>query len=183
MPLRTGRRDWLWGAAIGVVLLIVVAAVFLALTREGVTTHAEVAGVKCQSKERLDYHIHSSLTIMIEGEVVPVGDVGRIEDKCLFWLHTHSNDTRLVHVEAPEEQVFTLGQFFQVWGQPLSETQLLDRTTDAEHEIRATVNGEPFAGNPADIPLQDQDSIVLQYGPPFGEPPPSAFDEASESAE
>jgi hypothetical protein len=82
-------------------------------------------------------------------------------------MHTHDASTGVIHVEAPREGNYTLGQFFAIWGQPLSSTQLLDRTTDAEHTIRATVDGEPYTGDPTQIPLTDGTVIILEYGPPF----------------
>ncbi len=166
MPLRTGRRDWLWGLALGFVVITVMATVFFVVRGSPVKTYDTIDRVKCQSRERLDYHVHSQLAIFIEGEQVPVpGQIG-IRDNCLFWLHTHGEDG-LIHVEAPERLEYTLGQFFAVWGQSLGAEQLLDRTADASHEIRATVNGSPFAGDPGDIALEDGAEIVLQYGPPF----------------
>lgn len=103
------------------------------------------------------------------------GNTG-IRDECLFWLHTHE-DGGLMHVEAPEDAGFTLGQFFVVWGEPLSEMELLDGVADAEHQITTTVNGEPFQGDPSTIALRDEQTIVLQYGPPLGTPAPSPFDD------
>ena len=166
MPLRTGRRDWLWGLALGFVIIAVVATVLAVIRGSAVKTYATVDGVKCQSSERLDYHVHAHLSIFIEGEQVTVASRIGILDDCVFWLHTHGEDG-LIHVEAPERLEYTLGQFFAVWGQPLSAEQLLDRTAGASHEITATVNGNPYAGDPANIVLEDGEEIVLQYGPPF----------------
>lgn len=166
MPLRTGRRDWLWGFALGLAIIVVAAAVFVVIRGSPIKTYATVEGVKCQSGERLDYHVHAQLSIFIEGEPVPVASRIGIRDNCLFWLHTHGEDG-LIHVEAPERLEYTLGQFFAVWGQPLSADQLLDRTADASHEITATVDGSLAAGDPASIVLEDGEDIVLQYGPPF----------------
>jgi hypothetical protein len=169
--MRTGRRDWLWVVAIIAVVFVGIAAGF-ALLSGGSSSKviATVDGVHCESGERLDYHVHTHLTLIEEGQEIPVpGDIG-IQPDCLFWLHTHS-DNGIIHVEAPEQRDFTLGQLFAVWGQPLSETRLLDRTADASHEIQATVNGQTWEGDPAGIPLDDQTSVVIQYGPPFVPPP------------
>ncbi|MEX1193712.1 MAG: hypothetical protein WD904_06670 [Dehalococcoidia bacterium] len=177
MRVRTGRRDWLWGVVVGLLVLVVVASLFFALRPSGIKTYATIADVKCQSGERLEYHVHSYLAILIEGEqIASPENVGIRPDECLFWLHTHGRNG-VIHVEAPEAQDFTLGQFFQIWGQPLSGTQLLDRTADATHSVRATVNGETFAGDPASIVLRDLETMVLQYGPPFGEATGSPFEE------
>jgi hypothetical protein len=131
---------------------------------------AVVSGVECERGERLDHHVHTHLTLIVEGEPVEVpGNIG-VRPDCYFWLHTHSTDG-LLHVEAPQPTDFTLGQFFDVWGQPLSATGMLGATPDGAHEVQATVNGESWNGDPADIPLNDRTTVVLEYGPPFVPPP------------
>jgi hypothetical protein len=42
---------------------------------------------------------------------------------CFAWLHTHSADG-IIHTESPVTRTFTLGEFFDVWGQPLSSRQV-----------------------------------------------------------
>lgn len=174
--MRTGRRDWLW--AIPVIILIGggVAVMIMALTAssEPKADEPSIAGIECDRGEHGDYHVHAQLVIYIEGENVPIeNNVGLIptEDgsqvECLYWLHTHDASTGTIHVEAPREDDYTLGQFFAIWGQPLSETELLDQTANAEQSIRVTLNGDPFEGNPADIPLEDGNVIILEFGPPF----------------
>ncbi len=192
MPLRTGRHDRLWIAA-GVIVLGVLglgAAVAL-LGGQDVKTLDEIAGVKCQTGEQLDFHGHVRLAIYVDGEPRDVPDHTGIrfaprvtaapgqptpepDVECLFWLHTHTDS--LVHLEAPDNPGFTLGQFFQIWGQPLSATQLMDQAADGDRRVQATVNGEPFGGDPADIPLVDGSIISVQYGPPFVEPPTDLVD-------
>jgi hypothetical protein len=192
MPLRTGRRNWLWvlaGVAVAGSVALSVAA--LAFGGDEVKTIDEIAGVPCQTGEHLDFHGHARLHITIEGEESPVPDNTGIrfepqpsvapgeptpkpEFVCLFWLHTHTD--ALVHIEAPEPRDYQLGQFFAIWGEPLSETQLLDRTVGEGTEIKAWLNGEPWEGDPADIPLADQNVISLQFGPPFVDPPTELID-------
>jgi hypothetical protein len=171
--LRSGRRDWLWAITAVVVVGSAIVIAFLLLSggsRNNGKALAVVSGVECERGERLDYHVHTHLTLIVEGQEVPVaGNIG-IRPDCLFWLHTHS-DNGILHVEAPQQRDFTLGQFFAVWGEPLSSSQLRDNTADATHEVQATVNGEAWSGDPADIPLDDLTTIVLEYGPPFVPPP------------
>lgn len=170
--LRTGRRDWLWAVA---ALVVVGAAIAIAITvlsggSDSGGASVIVSDVECERGERLDYHVHTHLALFVEGKQVEVaGDIG-IRADCLFWLHTHSANG-ILHVEAPQKRDFTLGQFFAVWGQPLSPTQLLGNPEDAAHEVQATVNGETWTGDPADIPLNDLTTVVLEYGPPFVPPP------------
>lgn len=172
VPIRTGRRDWLWGVALGAVALAVVLAALVALRPSGVKTFETVAGVDCESGERLEYHIHSYLAILVEGQQVPVPANIGITERCLFWLHTH-DVSGIIHVEAPEQKDFTLGQFFAVWGQPLTPSQVLDHVADATHNLQLTVDGRVYSGDPAAIVLKDKESIVIQFGPPFGQAPQS----------
>ncbi len=165
--MRTGRRDWLWGLAFITVLAAIVIIAVMLLTGGSNANEPEIAGIPCESGERLTYHVHARVQIIIEGQPVEIpANVGWKPGECVYWLHTHTPDG-LIHVEAPRPGDYTLGQFFAIWGQTLSATQLLDRTTDAEHSIRVTVNGSPYEGDPAQIPLTDQKLIVLEYGPPF----------------
>ena len=170
--LRSGRRDWLWVVA-GV--SVVAAGIFVAYALlSGGSDNGDavdvVSAVECERGERLTYHVHAHLTIILEGADFPIpGDIG-IRPDCLFWLHTHSPNG-IIHVEAPEERAFTLGQLFEIWKQPLGPTQLMDKTADASREVQATVNGETWSGNPVDIPLSDLTTVVLEYGPPFVPPP------------
>jgi hypothetical protein len=174
MGILKRKRNVLWIAVIAVFAGLGGLMIASSLFGPSIKTYATVAGVDCQSGERLEYHSHAHLSILIQGEVLKVPkDIG-VREECLFWLHTH-NDSGLIHLEAPEPRDYTLGQFFEIWGQPLSETQLLDRVADSSHQITATVDGEPWEGDPADIVLKDGVTIVLQYGPPFGEPPESPF--------
>ena len=176
LPSRTRRRDWLWGVALVTVVLGAVFVFFVALKGSSGTVIDTVDGVQCQAGEQLQYHVHAALEILVDGQPVTVPKNTGIRSNCIFWLHTH-DDTGLLHVEAPQKRDFTLGQFFAVWGQPLSATQILSSTVDASHKITATVNGTPFTGDPASIALADQETIVLQYGPPFGTPPKSLFEQ------
>jgi len=148
--------------------------VISALSRGSSGGGPTIAGIPCERGERLNYHVHAHLAIFVDGEQVEVPQQIGIRDTCLYWLHTH-DASGIIHVEAPSVRQFTLGQFFQIWGQPLSSTALLDRKVDAQHEIRAFINGEQVKDDPANIPLEAHAVIVVEYGPPFPPPPPFEF--------
>lgn len=85
---------------------------------------APVAGVNCLVNE--NYHIHAHLTILKDGVIqrIPqeIGLTG-----CAYELHNHDY-SGVLHVETSVARKFTLGQFFAVWGQPLSRTNVAGLT-------------------------------------------------------
>ena len=58
----------------------------------------------------------------------------------------------------------TLGEFFRVWGQPLSQTRLVGFKTRSDRPVRAYVNGRRWRGELRRIPLRRHSNIVLQLG-------------------
>ena len=67
----------------------------------------------------------------------------------------------LVHPGAPP----TLGALFRSWGQPLSSTRLASFTAPAGTQVTVFVDGRPWHGTPAAVPLTRHAEIVLEVGP------------------
>jgi len=175
---RQTRIRILAGAAVLAAIALVVVAV-IAFTGGRTTaqkspraaTGAMVDGIRCQASEQVAYHIHAHLAIYVSGsrQVVPAGIGipgsqqvvnGFVEGgKCLYWLHTHDT-TGIIHVESPAERVYTLGQFFDIWGRPLSGTQV----GGATGHVTVFVNGKRFAGDPRAIKLTPHAVIQLDVG-------------------
>ena len=128
-----------------------------------------IAGIPCEPGEQLVYHVHAHLAIRIRGvpEVVPNG-IGELET-CVYWLHTHGT-SGLIHVEAPEERPFTLGQFFAIWGRELDSTRIGAQVAATGEAVHAFVDGAPWTGDPRAIELLDHRAIELQLGPGPEEP-------------
>jgi hypothetical protein len=96
--------------------------------------------------------------------------VGRpLAGGCFYWLHTHTPDG-IIHIESPVVRDFTLGNFFAVWGQPLSRTRAASVTV-AAGALRVWVDGRPYAGDPRAIPLVTHTEIVIEAGAPYSKPP------------
>ena len=137
-----------------------------------------IDGVTCQRLERFAYHIHVHLTIFAEGQAVtipygigigpPIAGVNTsfgpfvTVGSCFMWLHTHALDG-IIHIESPTKRTYRLSQFFAVWGQKLSPTQL----GSLKGKVTAFYDGQVWTGNPGDIPLTSEIQIQLDVGTPL----------------
>ena len=144
------------------------------------TAGQAVDGISCQASEQTLFHIHTHLTIFVNGQQrqVPagIGIPGAVAQQtptgpfagsgsCLYWLHTHAADG-IIHIESPVKRTFTLGQFFDEWGQPLSASQ----AGPARGKVTVIVNGKVFTGNPRDVPLGSRENLQVQVGTPLVAP-------------
>jgi hypothetical protein len=149
-------------------------------------TGQTIDGVQCQTNEQLVLHVHTHLTIFVDGkaQVIPYG-IGIpgfqaqqtpegpfvSTGSCFYWLHVHADDG-IVHIESPSTTLsFTLGQFFDEWGIPLSSTQVGPAT--GKVTVFFTSPGKKamlYTGNPRDIPLGDHYQIQLVVGTPIVAP-------------
>ena len=157
-------------------LSLVVAAAYAlaggALVRAEVPVGAPVDGIRCEAMEGAVFHIHQHVAIFDHGRPVAVpDDVGRpVVGNCFYWIHTHTTDG-IVHVESPAFRTFTLGEFFDIWGQPLSATAI-GPARIAKGQLRAYVDGLRYAGDPRKIELSQHADITLEAGPPYRPPVP-----------
>jgi hypothetical protein len=139
------------------------------------TNGSTIDGVQCNSDEQAAYHIHAHLSIYVNGTLRPVpAGIGTVQpqntagagqpefDKatsCYYWMHTHAEDG-VIHVEAPTETTYTLGNFFAIWQQALSANQV-----GSEHgTVTAYLDGKPYTGDPSTIPLTSHADIQLDVG-------------------
>jgi len=123
-------------------------------------TTREVA-LACDSEMPQGFHIHPVLTIVVNGENVPVPPNIGIRQTCMTVLHTHTPDG-VIHVESPEKRDFTLADFFAVWEQPFSKDEILTYKADATHRVRITVDGKEVDTYENTI-LKDAEQIVISY--------------------
>jgi hypothetical protein len=135
------------------------------------STGATVDGIQCNTTEQLVFHIHSHLTIFVNGVARQVPqEIGFDDNTCLHWLHTHQPDG-IIHIESPQQRTFTLGNFFDVWHQPLGPNLV----GPAHGKVTAFYNGALYHGNPRDIPLNAHSQIQLDVGTPLIAPEKISF--------
>src|SRR3954470_20870527 len=84
----------------------------------------EIAGISCEAMEGSKTHIHQHLVLLDHGKSVVIPpNVGQpATRRCLYWVHTHTSDG-IIHIESPQMRTFTLGEFFLIWGKPLTKMQ------------------------------------------------------------
>ncbi len=127
------------------------------------------AGLTPAPSETLQVHYHAHLDILVDGApvTVPPG-VGFVfngtQATAVSSLHTHDN-TGVIHIEAPADVPFTLGQFFTEWGVVLGPGQIGGLHSDAGHVLLVEVNGQEVAGDPAKVVLRPHEEVALYYGP------------------
>jgi hypothetical protein len=142
--------------------------------------------IACGPTEQLVFHIHAHLTIFVNGaaRVVPFGvgiapplEVERTQagpyaagGQCFSYLHTHAADG-IIHVESPIQRVYTLGDFFAVWKQPLTR----NRVGSAAGPVTSFLNGRRYSGEPRAIPLLAHAQIQLDVGQPIVAPQSIVF--------
>ncbi|HEY1823732.1 MAG TPA: hypothetical protein VGG83_27825 [Trebonia sp.] len=141
------------------------------------TAGQAIDGISCDTSEQTLFHIHTHLTIFVNGQArqVPAGigipgavaaqtPTGPFIDSgtCFYWLHTHAADG-IIHIESPVKRTYTLGEFFNEWGQPLSQSQV----GPAHGKVTVIVNGQVFKGDPRDVPLGSHENLQLEVGTPL----------------
>jgi hypothetical protein len=137
-----------------------------------------VIGLPALSAEGQVVHIHQHLDIYVRGrhETVPA-NIG-IDPGGHFISPMHTHDTKgIIHVESPTVSEFGLGQFFAVWGVPLSETRLGGLRAGGSEQLRTWVNGRPLSADPTRIVLASHQEIVIAYGTAAQMPkrPPASY--------
>jgi hypothetical protein len=147
------------------------------LASPSTTKPVAVDGIQCKPSEQLVYHIHAHLAVFDNGRQYAVpGGIGipgsqaeqsqygpvAVGGQCYFWLHTHTADG-VIHVESPLRAIFTLGDFFDVWRQPLTD----DRIASLHGKVSAFVNGKPWQKSVRAIPLLPHADIQLEIGEPI----------------
>lgn len=151
--------------------IVVVGLAFLAFNELVGTGSGDriIDGIPCGGAG--GYHVHAHLTLLDRGHRVYLYDgIGRSQYGCYYWLHTHDS-TGVIHVEARNSDFRpTLGNFFDIWGQPLSRRQFLEYRVGRGQAMRVYVNQHLYAGNPRDIVLRRHTTITLEIGPPFQRP-------------
>lgn len=133
-----------------------------------------VDGVTCDTTPSSSNRTYAHLAIFVNGEArrLPAGigvgpprttdstDAGPfVSGRCYYWLNTRTYDG-VIRVQPPSQTTYTLGTFFDIWGQQLTTTQI----GPASGAVTVLVNGSPYSGDPRSVSLRSHAVIQLNVG-------------------
>ncbi len=143
-----------------------------------------IDAIQCNRISQLAFQAYAHLQIYVDGRprALP-GGIGLVNPSassagtattyrsglCAYWLAT-TTANGIIAVHAPRPGKYTLGDFFDIWGQRLSSRNV----ASVRGRVSATLNGRAWRGNPRGIPLREHASIQLAVGRPV--PPPKPID-------
>ena len=98
-------------------------------------------------------HLHSELSIEIDGKIQNIPNTIGIEKSCERAIHMHNDTMGKIHVESQTVRDYTLGDFFSVWGEKIEKEN---------YDLIMTVNNQPSKESSSVILKNDQ-KIKLVY--------------------
>ena len=191
------------------ILAIVVAGILLALfvgifiygaiNNRPVTqpvVHGSSGDIPCDRLERTQVHYHAALQIFDNGTSHPIkGGIGitggETSPTCFYWLHVHTANQNIIHIESPAQDSFTLGDFFKVWdawstnqGGPhevLNSTTVTTTPVETGQQVFVYVDLQDgkgpklYDGDPNNIPLKAHEVITIEIAGAASPPPSFTF--------
>lgn len=116
----------------------------------------------CTTETATKYHIHQHLTLILNKQEAEVpANIGIDNADCMHSIHTH-DATGQIHVEAPVQKDFILGDFFFLWGKAFSKDQIGDLKVDSTHGLKMFINGQE-SSDFENLILKDKQDIVIDY--------------------
>jgi hypothetical protein len=179
------KRKFTVGAIIGSVLVLTIAisAYFFFIApgsnAQGQTSASStpvntldppVGNIPCDQGEQTAVHYHAHLTLYMNGSQVQLpAQVGIASNgSCFYWLHTHDT-TGVIHIESPSNRDFTLGNFFQIWGEQFPQLNY-PLQLDSGNGWQVYVDGKPYTGDFHKLVLKSHMAITLAYQSPGVQP-------------
>jgi hypothetical protein len=135
------------------------AAPFFAGVGDGVTPD----GIGCSPGAETRVRALAHLDVFVDGRAVTVPAGVGVRPTCSYWVRTTAADG-VVTIGSPQRRSFTLGNFFDIWGAPLTAGRLLTFDVNAGRPLRAFVDGRLREGDPRAIRLEDGREIALVLG-------------------
>lgn len=132
----------------------------------------QLDGIDCSGSLDNQFHHHAHLSLFVNGEQIalprgtgmkqPGHNAFVYHAKCVYWLHTH-DETGIIHIEPSDGRSFTLSQYFDLWGQPLSGSGFAGYSG----AVSVYINGVLQSGmDPTAVTFTPFEEITLVIGTP-----------------
>jgi hypothetical protein len=144
-------------------------------TPTGTNTHPAtgqvVDGISCTSSAGTAERFHTQLYVYVNGQSQQIpANVGLPSSHCVYAVHAQGA-SGIIAVESPDHSSYVLGNLFDIWGQPLSTTNVMGHQVDSTHKLvmdvyDASGKMSVYTGNPLDLKLQAHETVYLLYNSP-----------------
>jgi hypothetical protein len=134
-------------------------APFLAGIGDGVRP----SGIACSTTPQTALRARAHLDLFADARRVRVPERVGVRPTCAYWVRTEDADG-VITIGSPERRAFTLGDFFDVWGAPLTPTRVLTFRVSERRPLRVFVDGRRVSGDPRSVRLRDGRQIALVVG-------------------
>jgi hypothetical protein len=124
--------------------------------------------------QSLAFYAHLSILVNNEPQKIPkyLGASAQPPTHCFYAIHTHDSSGK-IHVTPAAAGTFTLGELFEIWGQPLTNTNVAG-VSGLPVEIYVTDNGVATKVEDTEwrnIELKSHREITIALGTPLAEIP------------
>lgn len=172
------QRGTLVGGAV-LILVLLGALVIFTTQHNGTPAPRTINGLACvpaSSQGKVVSDINIQYYVSGKQVAVPTGVGVDSAAKCSYPLTVPQENFVAAHA-TDAKTTYTLGQFFDVWGQKLSTTQVGTHVTKQGEKVTYEIwdgNGhfEIYNGDPAKIQLQNHETIAILYESPNAHPLP-----------
>jgi hypothetical protein len=140
----------------------------------------QVLGISCRQALDSKYHHHVHLSLFVNGVqyAIPRGTGMKNPGQapfiyhadCFYFLHTH-DETGIIHIEPPGPDIYSLHQYFALWGMKLSTTNV----AGYKGAVTVFVDGTQENVDPNTIKFSPYEQITLEVGTPVVTPPVYIF--------
>jgi hypothetical protein len=120
-------------------------------------------GIGCSSVPQTAVRARAHLDVFADARAVRVPAGIGVLRTCAYWVRTQAADG-VITIGSPQRRAFTVGDFFDIWGAPLTANQMLSFHLTARRPLRAYVDGRRASGDPRAIRLRDGREIALVVG-------------------
>jgi hypothetical protein len=125
----------------------------------------------CTYGPGIHMHIHMHLSIYVNDErIVLPGGVGIHVGHgrtCYYWLHTHDS-SGVVHVEAPSQHTFILGDFLTIWDKHFHQQGYPEQLNLSGWQVY--INGKAVSSDFYHLPMSERLLVTLTYHSPQAQP-------------